>query len=91
MGCILRLDAWAGSGCTVRHADLEIFVVRKTVTATGFSSSLESLTTYHMLTCYLLAPIRMDLSYLMSITALFTWMMIWKVAFQIPHSQTKQE
>ena len=50
LGYKLGLYSWADTGCAVRHAHVEEFVLGKMVTATGFSSSLEgSWTIYHLL------------------------------------------
>ena len=43
LGCKLRPDIWVDTGCAGRHAHVEEFVLGKTVTATGFSSSLGKL------------------------------------------------
>ena len=41
-GCRLGIDSWADTGCAGKHAFIEEFVEGKTVTATGFTSSLGS-------------------------------------------------
>ena len=41
-GCKLGIDTWADTNCAGRHAFVEEFVIGKTVTATGFTSSLGS-------------------------------------------------
>ena len=43
LGCKLGLDNWADTGCAEKHAYVEKFVLGKTVTATGFLSSLGKL------------------------------------------------
>ena len=42
-GCKLGLDTWADTGCSGKHAYVEEFLIGKTVTAMGFSSSLGKL------------------------------------------------
>ena len=42
-GCKLGLDTWADTGCSGKHAYVEEFLIGKTVTAMGFSSSLRKL------------------------------------------------
>ena len=54
-GCRLGLDTWAETGCAGKHAYIEEFMIGKTVTAMGFSSSsgeLENLTLAHVLYAY---------------------------------------
>ena len=41
-GCKLGIDTWADTCCAGKHAFVEEFVEGKTVTATGFTSSLGS-------------------------------------------------
>ena len=41
-GCRLGIDSWADTGCAGKHAFVEEFVEGKTVTATGFTASLGS-------------------------------------------------
>ena len=41
-GCRLGIDSWADTGCAGKHAFVEEFVEGKTVTATGFTTSLGS-------------------------------------------------
>ena len=43
-GCKLGIDTWADTCCAGKHAYVEEFVEGKTVTATGFTSSLGSVT-----------------------------------------------
>ena len=43
LGCKLGLDRWVDTCCIGRHAHVEKFVLGKTVTVTGFSSSLRKL------------------------------------------------
>ena len=43
LSCKLGLDNWVDTGHAGKHAHLEEFVLGKTVTATGFSSSLGKL------------------------------------------------
>ena len=41
-GCKLGIDTWADTCCAGKHAFVEEFIVGKTVTATGFTSTLGS-------------------------------------------------
>ena len=54
-GCRLGLHTWADTGCAGKHAYVEEFIIGKTVTAMGFSSSLgklENLTYAHVSYAY---------------------------------------
>ena len=42
-GCRLGIDTWADTSCAGKHAFVEEFIEGKTVTATGFTSSLGSM------------------------------------------------
>ena len=42
-GCKLRLDTWADTDCSGKHTYMEEFLIGKTLTAMGFSSSLGKL------------------------------------------------
>ena len=51
----LGIDSWADTGCSIRHAYVEEFVVGKAVSATGFSPSLgklDNLRYVHVLYAY---------------------------------------
>lgn len=41
-GCRLGWDTWADTSCSGKHAYVDEFIVRKSVTATGFTASLGS-------------------------------------------------
>ena len=42
-GCRLGLDSWADTSCSGKHAFVDEFILGKSVTATGFTSSLGSM------------------------------------------------